>query len=649
MHTLLKLGVAAGAAYAVDSQLGFSKDLFMLNAGRQTLKFVEQEMAAGRYSQIDRFLLHVARKPNEPFLVYQEEAGSGVETVKQWTWKEVDIESNKIAHLLLHLGVRPGDMIAVLYQNTPEFIFIMLATWKIGASCALLNHHQRGRVLLHSVGVSRARLLLFEAAMSDAVAEAYEWNEGGVSGLKERGLQLACFSLTAPPDFPFPHLSFCPNIIDLEHPLWCAAVPAELRRAVGPKSVAYLVYTSGTTGMPKATNLSHVRLCTTVTFRYLDVFREGERIYPVGPFFHFNAQIGIMHGLNLGDTICFTRRFSASNFFAFCAQTGVNCFPFVGEFLRFILYTPPSPWDRNHKVRSCGGNGVRPDIWGPFEQRFGVRINEGYGSTEGVVGSFNPFGKQGAVGFQGILVKALNPQTPRIVKIDPITEELVRDPKTGFCIECSSGEPGEMIGRFINENFEGYFGDDKSTNKKFVRDVFEKGDTWWRSGDLLFKDWRGWVYFVDRIGDTFRWKGENVSTTEVRDVLLGFSDLEDANVYGVQIPGLDGMGRTGTAAVIFKDHVRNPEAYERKSLRALSQYVKRQLPPYAIPRFLRVYQNFDAVSTVTFKHRKVELQKEGFDPSKISERLYFFDEGKGGYVSLTPEVYNTIVAGKAKL
>ncbi|KAJ3335925.1 hypothetical protein HDU93_004072 [Gonapodya sp. JEL0774] len=390
---------------------------------------------------------------------------------------------------------------------------------------------------------------------------------------------------------------------------------------------------------------------STVGFRYLDVFREGERIYPVGPFFHFNAQIGIMHAINFGETICFTRKFSASNFFAFCAQTGVNCFPFVGEFLRFILSTPPSPYDRAHKVRACGGNGVRPDIWGPFEKRFGVRINEGYGSTEGVVGSINVFGKQGAVGFQGRLMRALNPLTPRIVKIDPITEELVRDPKTGFCVECQAGEPGEMIGKIVNENFEGYYGDEKSTNKKFVRDVFEKSDVWWRSGDLLIKDWRGWIYFVDRIGDTFRWKGENVSTTEVRDVLLGFTDLEDANVYGVEIPSLPGTGRAGAAALIFKPHLRGgePPLYEQDSLRRLSAYVKQELPAYAVPRFLRVYEEegFGGV-TVTFKHRKVELQNAGFDPSKIPERMYFYDERKG-YVRLTKELYQGIIGGKARL
>lgn len=320
------------------------------------------------------------------------------------------------------------------------------------------------------------------------------------------------------------------------------------------------------------------------------------------------------------------------------------------------------------------------------QNRFQIPIiAELYGSTEGCGNAFtlNTFDKPGAVGFHGPLYRATMQATrPRIFKIDVATETLIRDPKTGLLIECAAGESGEFLGKIIEipgksgGSWDGYFGNSKATNDKIIGDVLEKGDKWIRTGDLLVRDWRGYIWFVDRIGDTwvvlaserprgsfflrntaddvvcwpicsYRWKGENVSTMEVRDMLMDSGIVEEANVYGVQVPN-NLNGRAGMAAAVLKtDAVKRYGSLE-ETMKALGKDLQKKLPHYAVPRFIRLKESMDSAQTVTFKHRKVELQNEGFDPEKISEPLWFFVENSG-YVPLTPKVYAGIVGGKARL
>ncbi|MBV9420351.1 MAG: AMP-binding protein, partial [Alphaproteobacteria bacterium] len=311
-------------------------------------------------------------------------------------------------------------------------------------------------------------------------------------------------------------------------------------------------------------------------------------------------------------------------------------FQYIGELCRYLLNAPPSRYERDHRIRAITGNGLRPEIWKNFQQRFAIpKIVEFYGATEGNVSMLNYDGTVGAVGRVPSYMRRMI--TTRIVKFDVEHEVPVRGPD-GFCIECADNEPGECIGKITDEpgkHFDGYT-KAADTAKKVLTDVFEKGDRWFRTGDLMRRDAHGYFYFVDRIGDTFRWKGENVATSEVSEALSVVPGVKEANVYGVTVPGMD--GRAGMAALVTGSGF---------DAAALSGALAGNLPPYARPVFLRLSPEMEI--TGTFKQRKVELVKEGFDPGAINEPVYWLNPASGRYEPLMPAQYADIVAGKVKL
>jgi acyl-CoA synthetase (AMP-forming)/AMP-acid ligase II len=267
------------------------------------------------------------------------------------------------------------------------------------------------------------------------------------------------------------------------------------------------------------------------------------------------------------------------------------------------------------------------------------------GSTEGnaaLVNICTDKRSQGACGHAGFLLSRVLPV--QLVKFDVVEEEPMRDAKTGFCIPCPRGEPGELLGRIDNDDptrkFDGYHGNKEATSKKIAQNVFVKGDQWFRTGDLLIQDNDGYFYFVDRIGDTFRYKGENVSTNEVAGVLSTHPAIEEANVYGVQVPGAD--GQPPVAAIVLTEAAQNdPEA----ALADLVQHCKAHLPAYAIPVYLRILER--VAVTVTFKHQKVTLRKDGVDPSVVNDVL--LRKVKDSYTRLTVEEYARIITPTARL
>jgi len=317
------------------------------------------------------------------------------------------------------------------------------------------------------------------------------------------------------------------------------------------------------------------------------------------------------------------RKFSATNFFADCAATKATVMQYIGELCRYLVNSPPQPSDKKHQVRKAIGNGLRPDVWGPFVERFGITtVCEFYGSTEGNAALFNAGMKQGAVGFMPPLFQKILPMF--LVEFDVVAEEPIRG-KDGFCIPCKPNDVGELLGKIdMNDpllRFDGYLGKG-NTEKKILKDVFEKGDAYFRSGDLLKTDGHGFYYFVDRIGDTFRWKGDNVSTNEVAEVFNVFKGCRECNVYGVSIPGQD--GRAGMASLIMDADI---------DLAKLYKYVCDNLPAYSRPIFLR--KSTEIEITGTFKHRKVELVKEGFDPAQTKEPVYVIDNNAKTYRPIT--------------
>jgi fatty-acyl-CoA synthase len=361
-------------------------------------------------------------------------------------------------------------------------------------------------------------------------------------------------------------------------------------------------------------------------------------MYDVLPLYHSAGGIAALGPPFLsGGSLVVRSKFSATEFWDDCHRYRPTVFQYIGELCRYLLNTPEHPHERDHCLRVAIGNGLRPEIWPRFQERFQIpHIMEFYGATEGNVGMVNYDGKVGAIGRVPWYGRSI--QKIRLVRYDLEKGVPIREPD-GLCRETQDGEIGEAVGK-IDPNdprsrFDGYT-NKTETEKKILRDAFAKGDAWFRTGDLMRRDAHGYFYFVDRTGDTFRWKGENVATSEVAEALSVFPGVKEANVYGVEVPG--GEGKAGMAALVTES------AFD---LAALSGYLEKNLPFFARPIFLRFQKEIETTST--FKQRKIELQKQGFDPATIADPLYVRDAASGHYLPLTPELYRDICDGKVKL
>jgi len=374
-----------------------------------------------------------------------------------------------------------------------------------------------------------------------------------------------------------------------------------------------------------------------------------DRIYCALPLCHSAALLlGLAPAMSSGATLIISPRFSATQFWKDVRLYNATIIQYIGELCRYLLAQPALETDTKHRVRGAIGNGLRPDIWGQFQTRFGIgHIYEFYGSTEGTATVVNLFGKFGSVGWMDLDPSARATSTKRIVKLQPDQKTLYRN-QAGFCVDVAPNEPGEVIGPLVvipgvGSSFPGYT-NTSETNKKIIQNVFAKDDVWVRTGDLLKSDQEGFLYFVDRIGDTFRWKGENVATTEVANAFHSFSTkdsklcndpiFQEVNVYGVKTPA--GDGKAGMAAIVLSNHKTNSDW-----LSAFGPYLVRNLPPYAIPLFLRILPQMEV--TATFKHIKSHLEKDGYDPSTIRDPLFFFNRKQ--YVPLTPQLFDQIQTG----
>jgi fatty-acyl-CoA synthase len=413
------------------------------------------------------------------------------------------------------------------------------------------------------------------------------------------------------------------------------------RPALTIEDDALFIYTSGTTGLPKAARINHYRLMlASVGFAGVMGTRASDRMYDCLPMYHTTGGVVATGALLVkGGSVVIRETFSARAFWDDVARHGCTIFQYVGELCRYLVHAPPQPDETRHRLRLACGNGLRPEIWTAFQERFRIpRIIEFYAATEGNVTLFNFEGRPGAI---GRLPRLLERRFPvRIVKLDAAREAPVRDAR-GLCILCGPDEVGEAIGQIVNDplaptnRFEGY-ADPAESARKILRDVLAPGDAWFRTGDLMRRDRRGYFYFVDRIGDTFRWKGENVSTAEVAGTICRCAGIRDANVYGVAVPGHE--GRAGMAAIA---------ADAALDLAALRAHLHAQLPAYARPLFLRIRSEIDM--TMTFKQKKVDLVTEGFDPRRTSDAIYFDDAREGAYVRVAPALFQELMDGRIRL
>ncbi|MBO9708914.1 MAG: long-chain-acyl-CoA synthetase [Caulobacter sp.] len=538
------------------------------------------------------------------------------------TYAELDAIANRYAHWAKGQGITRGETVALFMPNRLEYLAIWYGLSKVGVATALINNQLTGAPLAHCLNISNALHCIVDAETSVCFEEVkgqlgrhvQQWVLGGEAHGEQRDLGNA--------------LKSCSQL----RPDRLTA-----RNGLTAKDTALYIFTSGTTGLPKAARITHMRAQLYMRgFAGSTDSRASDRIYVTLPLYHATGGLCAMGaGLLNGGSIVLRKKFSATHFWNDIRAENCTMFVYIGELCRYLANQPPSDSDGDHKIRLIFGNGLRPDVWDTMLDRFKVGgVLEFYGATEGNVSLFNFDGRRGAIGrVPGYLKKKFN---IRIVKFDVETDMPVRGPN-GCCIEAAPGEIGECIGHIAADarsNFTGY-ADKAATEKKILHDVFAKGDAWFRTGDLMRADSDGYLYFVDRIGDTFRWKGENVATSEVSERLSGVPGVREVNVYGVPIGDLD--GKAGMASLVV-----GPEF----EVEALAEHVDRELPTYARPVFVRLQPEIE--TTGTFKYRKIDLVQEGFDPAKIKDPLYFREPGKG-YIKLTKAVHGKILAGAYKL
>jgi fatty-acyl-CoA synthase len=514
--------------------------------------------------------------------------------------------ARRYARWAAELNLGRGDVVALMMPNRPEYMAIWLGLSRQGVTTALINTQLRGASLRHSLAVAAAAHIIVDAALADGLAE--------IAG--ELGADTTIWSHGAS-DAAW-------RRIDAQVDAYTADALAALAAPSATLSDrALLIYTSGTTGLPKAANVSHHRLMSwSHWFAGLIDIQPTDRLYDCLPMCHSAGGVAAIGAALVGGaSVVVAEKFSASRFWDDIARWDCTLFQYIGELCRYLLAAPPHLMERAHRLRVCCGNGLSRDIWEAFQDRFAIpRIVEFYAATEGNFSLYNVEGKPGAI---GRLPSFLSHRFPAaIVRFDPETGAPARD-AAGFCIPCARGEPGEAIGRVSHAGaarFEGYT-DAAASGAKLLRDVFIPGDAWLRTGDLMYTDEQGFWYFVDRVGDTFRWKGENVATAEVAAALRAFAGVREACVYGVAVPGAS--GKAGMAALVAEPGL---------DLAALRAHLVRRLPDYARPLFLRLVASLEV--TETFKPRKQALAAEGWDPAQVTDALYVDDRAAGAYVAL---------------
>ena len=567
------------------------------------------------YTIADRLEEQAQRYAERPLLIYGEQ---------RFSYAEVDARANQVAHAALARGLKAGDVCALALENRPEFFFAWFGLVKLGVVVALINTQISGRPLVHALETTGASAVLVgEECLANFVAS---------EGLPAVPLWLVPDE-EKPADRALHERADCRFAVEVAQAPRLA-VSRDLRAGLTAETPTLLIFTSGTTGLPKAARYSHMRWMSSgdVMVVTLDVTPE-DVFYCCLPLYHGAAATSVTStALKGGAAIVVRRRFSVREFWNDVRNNGITVCQYIGEICRYLLNLPADQRDREHSLRAMLGAGLTPESWQRWVERFGaVQIFEGWGSTESNANLVNVDNRIGSCG----RVPYWEKTNFRLVRFDVESESHPRD-ANGFYLLCQPGEVGEALGRIISHpdigggRFEGYTSAE-ATEKKILRDVFETGDSYWSSGDLLRYDEDGYFYFVDRIGDTFRWKSENVSTLEVADALADYPGLELINIYGVQVPGQE--GRAGMAAVLMQDG----REFDPAGFYALTE---QRLPRYAAPVFVRVSPAADLTST--FKLRKVDLQRQGYDPAAFADPLYVRDDGAGTYRPYSAEALAAI-------
>ncbi|KAF2800362.1 acetyl-CoA synthetase-like protein [Melanomma pulvis-pyrius CBS 109.77] len=614
-------GVSALAAY-VDGKYHITQDLRAKRKKKRAVEWYAALVSQNRLSLWYTFSIHVPKYPEELCIWSRE---------RQYTWRETHDRAVQWAAFFLDQGIQPGDMVSTYLQNSADFLVIWLGLWCIGCAPAMLNYNLKGESLIHCLRVSDAKLVLVDP--EDEIRERFD---DAMKGGNQENLGVRAVHVT-------------PTFLSTLYAGPVPSVPGDSYRSkIVGASPACLLYTSGTTGLPKAgmytVSRYHERGNPTSLSYDQKPGPNGDRWYCPMPLFHGTGGLACMGALSGGMSAAVAPKFSVSTFWNDIHDSEATIFVYVGEAARYLLMAPHHPLERNHpRLRGMFGNGMRPDVWNRFKTRFDVpQVMEFFNSTEGVLAliihSKNGF-TANCVGQHGALLRRDLHNVLVPVAIDAETGAIVRE-ANGFVKRRSYEEGGEILVKIPSENaFAGYFNNPTATAKKFERNVFKKGDLFYRSGDALRRDGDGRWFFLDRLGDTYRWKSENVSTAEVAQVLGAYAGVAEANVYGVLVPRHD--GRAGCVALRF-----GPEtSVSSFDWRAFLDYARAKLPRYAVPVFVRVVR--ESSTTDNSKQNKAPLREEGIELDRFGEKV---KGGRGDAVFWVEPGGSTYVAfGKGDL
>ncbi|XP_018495819.1 long-chain fatty acid transport protein 4 [Galendromus occidentalis] len=577
-----------------------------------------------------RFFAEIAKKqPKRPMLRFGE---------RTWTFGEADQFTNRVANFFTSRDLKAGDDVALVMENRPEMVLMFLGLAKIGVATALVNTNLRKTPLLHSISSVKTKAVIYTPTTSDSLLEVKD----ELKSLANSGVQMLCYGSHE-------------DMADLN-----ATCIEDLIPEASPEEPAYrgkvtdrlvYVFTSGTTGLPKAAIVKNYRfiLCGAVV-KYLAGVTPDDVLYAYLPLYHASGGLMAMAPVVLfGSTSVIASKFSASKFWSECKRYQCTVTQYIGEICRYLHLQPPRPEDTDHSIRMMFGNGMRPSLWPKFIKRFNIDdIKEFYGSTEGNANTMNLDKTVGNMGFIPTICRLSTTVAALVwnrflIKVDPETGKPLRGPD-GLCILCGPNEPGEWVATINMKRpelaFDGYT-DRGSSSKKTYSDVVRKGDLFFGTGDILEYDELGYLSFKDRTGDTYRWKGENVSTTEVENVINKYSIMNDCVVYGVSVPGAE--GKAGMVALLDPDL----EYSKGENLAHLLEKMRSELPAYAIPIMVRLTRELEATST--YKLPKTRLVKEGFDLTQVKDLLYVLDISKKQYVPFNEDILEQMHKGVWRL
>ena len=543
---------------------------------------------------------------------------------QELTWREFNELANRMARALMDGGVKRGDSIALIMENRVEMLAYTVAMQKLGVITAFVNPALSGTQLAHCLSTAKA----VKCVVGEEVFANLDAIRVDIGLADEDILWIADQRTTAVPEGLDDALSqldgyACDNLADT-----CEILAGDM---------AFYIFTSGTTGLPKAAKISHRRWMSGA-YPYSKVgcrAKPSDRFYICLPLYHATGFIcGVGSCFYSGASIFLRRKFSGSAFWSDVQRHSITNFIYVGELCRYLLAQPPCPEERNNSLDRVFGNGLRPDIWMDFKERFGIsRVCEFYGSSEGNIGFVNGLNKDRTMGICGANIL--------LVEYDIDADEMVRD-EHGKVVEVAVGEPGFLLGEIDDRyKFDGYT-NDSASESKILRDLVKPGDAWFNTGDLICQVDVGFAMglahyqFVDRVGDTFRWRSENVSTNEVGEIINANRQVEMANVYGVDIPAAD--GKAGMVSLVLKDQ----ETFDAEEF---SAYVTSNLPIYAQPVFVRIQR--EVATTGTFKLVKGDLRKQAYHMDRVSDQLYYLPPREQRYRVFDQGVYQSVIDGTA--